>query len=89
MRRVVLRPTTMATAVRPPVMIPLALARRIWIAAQGLDRDAPFGAGAEGTRAAVEHLGYEHVFEAYLPPALRQATEAALGRFETFQLAAA
>ena len=51
----------MVQAVRPPVKIPLALARRIWIAAQGLDREEPFGSGAEATRAAVEHLGYVQI----------------------------
>ena len=54
------------------VTIPLALARRIWIAAQGLDRDAPFGSGAKATLAAVEHLGYVqidtiHVIERWHP----------------------
>ncbi|RXZ31120.1 winged helix-turn-helix domain-containing protein [Oxalobacteraceae bacterium CAVE-383] len=36
-------------------------ARRIWLRAQRLDTDAPFGSGAEATRAAVEHLGYVQI----------------------------
>ena len=38
-----------------------AQARRIWLRAQRLDEDAPFGAGPEATRAAVEHLGYVQI----------------------------
>lgn len=36
-------------------------ARRIWLAAQGLDRPAPFGDGADATRRAIEHLGYVQI----------------------------
>ena len=36
-------------------------ARRIWLRAQRLDAAAPFGGGAEATRAAVEHLGYVQI----------------------------
>ena len=36
-------------------------ARRIWLRAQRLDSSAPFGGGAEATRAAVEHLGYVQI----------------------------
>ncbi|MFC7622236.1 winged helix-turn-helix domain-containing protein [Microlunatus sp. GCM10028923] len=36
-------------------------ARRIWMRAQRLDTRAPFGAGPEATRAAVEHLGYVQI----------------------------
>ena len=36
-------------------------ARRIWLAAQRLDQWAPFGDGADATRAAVEHLGYVQI----------------------------
>lgn len=39
----------------------LAEARRIWLAAQRLDADAPFGDGPAATRAAVEHLGYVQI----------------------------
>lgn len=38
-----------------------AQARRIWLRAQRLDEDAPFGEGAEATRRAVEHLGYVQI----------------------------
>lgn len=36
-------------------------ARRLWLHAQRLDVAAPFGAGPEATRAAVEHLGYVQI----------------------------
>ncbi|SDT51401.1 winged helix-turn-helix domain-containing protein [Bradyrhizobium canariense] len=36
-------------------------ARRIWLRAQRLDTSAPFGAGAQATAAAVEHLGYVQI----------------------------
>lgn len=36
-------------------------ARRLWLAAQKLDDEAPFGAGAEAVKAAVEHLGYVQI----------------------------
>lgn len=36
-------------------------ARRIWLRAQRLDQLAPFGNGADATRAAVEHLGYVQI----------------------------
>ena len=36
-------------------------ARRLWLRAQRLDQPAPFGAGPEATRAAVEHLGYVQI----------------------------
>jgi len=38
-----------------------AQARRIWLRAQRLDEDAPFGAGPEATQRAVEHLGYVQI----------------------------
>jgi len=44
-----------------PPTISLRAARRIWLAAQRLDSRAPFGAGPEATRAAVEHLGYVQI----------------------------
>jgi uncharacterized protein len=44
-----------------PVRLPLRAARRIWIRAQKLDEAAPFGAGPQATRAAVEHLGYVQI----------------------------
>src|ERR1700741_2022150 len=36
-------------------------ARRIWLHAQRLDAEAPFGNGPEATRAAIEHLGYVQI----------------------------
>jgi uncharacterized protein YcaQ len=38
-----------------------AQARRIWLRAQRLDEEAPFGDGPEATRRAVEHLGYVQI----------------------------
>jgi uncharacterized protein YcaQ len=38
-----------------------AQAKRIWLHAQRLTTSAPFGGGAEATRAAVEHLGYVQI----------------------------
>lgn len=38
-----------------------AHARAIWLRAQCLDREAPFGAGPQATRRAVEHLGYVQI----------------------------
>ena len=39
----------------------LSAARRLWLHAQRLDERAPFGAGPEATRAAIEHLGYVQI----------------------------
>jgi uncharacterized protein YcaQ len=36
-------------------------AKRIWLRAQRLDSEAPFGDGPQATRAAVEHLGYVQI----------------------------
>ena len=36
-------------------------ARRLWLHAQRLDQAAPFGDGPQGTRLAVEHLGYVQI----------------------------
>ena len=44
-----------------PVVLTKARARRQWLRAQRLDESAPFGAGPEATRAAVEHLGYVQI----------------------------
>src|SRR6202165_2177785 len=38
-----------------------AAARRIWLRAQRLDTQAPFGEGPQATAAAVEHLGYVQI----------------------------
>lgn len=44
-----------------PISLTRHEARRIWMRAQGLDRAAPFGGGADATRRAVEHLGYVQI----------------------------
>jgi uncharacterized protein YcaQ len=44
-----------------PYPVTKSEARRIWLAAQRLDAAAPFGAGPEATRRAVEHLGYVQI----------------------------
>lgn len=46
---------------RAPITISKAQARRIWLGAQRLDEEAPFGDGPEATRAAIEHLGYVQI----------------------------
>lgn len=48
---------------RPPRTITLSReeARRLWLRAQRLDSREPFGAGAQATKAAVEHLGYVQI----------------------------
>ncbi|MGH8299478.1 MAG: winged helix-turn-helix domain-containing protein [Steroidobacteraceae bacterium] len=44
-----------------PVRIDRNLAKAIWLHAQRLDIDAPFGAGPAATPAAVRHLGYVQI----------------------------
>jgi uncharacterized protein YcaQ len=44
-----------------PIAITNAQARRIWLRAQRLDEDAPFGDGPAATQAAIEHLGYVQI----------------------------
>jgi uncharacterized protein YcaQ len=44
-----------------PTLLSKSRARRIWLHAQRLDQAAPFGAGPQATRAAVEHLGYVQI----------------------------
>ncbi len=44
-----------------PVELSADQARAIWIAAQALDRVAPFGGGSEAVAAAVAHLGYVQI----------------------------
>jgi uncharacterized protein YcaQ len=78
-------------APRGPVALTQAEARRIWIRAQRLDAAAPFGAGPEAVRAAVEHLGYvqidtinviershHHILWARIPEYRREDLHAAL-----------
>jgi uncharacterized protein YcaQ len=43
------------------VAITKACARRIWLHAQRLDEEAPFGGGPAATPAAIEHLGYVQI----------------------------
>lgn len=43
------------------VALSKSAARRIWLRAQRLGEIAPFGAGPEATRAAIEHLGYVQI----------------------------
>jgi uncharacterized protein YcaQ len=51
----------MPTSTQPPVTLPKAAARRIWLHAQRLDVAEPFGDGPDATRAAIEHLGYVQI----------------------------
>src|ERR1700729_2372147 len=44
-----------------PIPIAARAARAIWLRAQRLDSEAPFGEGPEATRAAIEHLGYVQI----------------------------
>jgi len=44
-----------------PIALPLSVARRIWLRAQRLDEEAPFGDGPDAVREAVEHLGYVQI----------------------------
>jgi uncharacterized protein len=46
---------------RKPFSISSATARRIWLRAQRLDSESPFGGGPEAVRRAVEHLGYVQI----------------------------
>ncbi len=46
---------------KAPLKLTIPEARRHWLRAQRLDTGAPFGAGPEATRAAVEHLGYVQI----------------------------
>ncbi len=46
---------------RTVVAIDKIHARNVWLQAQRLDESAPFGAGTDATRAAIEHLGYVQI----------------------------
>ncbi|MCG6858801.1 MAG: winged helix DNA-binding domain-containing protein [Salaquimonas sp.] len=46
---------------KKPVPLSQGAARAIWLHAQRLDTEAPFGAGPQATRFAVEHLGYVQI----------------------------
>jgi uncharacterized protein len=45
----------------PSFSLTKAAARHIWLRAQRLDSEAPFGEGPQATAAAVEHLGYVQI----------------------------
>ncbi len=45
----------------PSLPIAPALARRIWLQAQCLDRESPFGDGPEAVKNAINHLGYVQI----------------------------
>ena len=45
----------------PSFSLTKAAARQIWLRAQRLDSEAPFGEGPQATAAAVEHLGYVQI----------------------------
>ncbi len=51
----------MPRAPRSPMPMSRAEARARWIHAQRLDAAAPFGAGPQAVRAAIEHLGYVQI----------------------------
>jgi uncharacterized protein len=44
-----------------PIVLSARQARRLWLAAQKLDVETPFGAGPAAVKAAVEHLGYVQI----------------------------
>src|ERR1700693_1343165 len=46
---------------KQPLSLNKAAARRIWLRAQRLDSQAPFGEAPQATAAAVEHLGYVQI----------------------------
>src|SRR5438105_11537545 len=48
-------------SVPAPVRLTTPQARRLWLRAQRLDAEAPFGAGPEAVAAAVAHLGYVQI----------------------------
>jgi len=54
-------PALMPSAAQKPVALTSPQARRIWLRAQRLDEDAPFGGGPAATQAAIEHLGYVQI----------------------------
>ncbi|WP_099867020.1 winged helix-turn-helix domain-containing protein [Pararhizobium haloflavum] len=44
-----------------PASLSIGEARRLWLKAQRLDRETPFGSGPAAVRAAIEHLGYVQI----------------------------
>jgi uncharacterized protein len=51
----------MAVLSKKPISVSPGRARSIWLRAQRLDEEVPFGSGPEATKAAVEHLGYVQI----------------------------
>ncbi|MDC7786943.1 crosslink repair DNA glycosylase YcaQ family protein [Rhodoplanes sp. TEM] len=51
----------MRPRILPVATLDIPRARRLWLAAQRLDRRTPFGGDAAATRLAVEHLGYVQI----------------------------
>ena len=43
------------------MVLPVKKARALWIAAQALDRQAPFGSGSKAVASAIAHLGYVQI----------------------------
>ena len=57
-----IRPGNMASRIpRAPIILSTEQARNLWIAAQRLNEDAPFGSGPEAVHRAVAHLGYVQI----------------------------
>lgn len=54
-------PSPPRSRAKPPVTLTLAQVRAVWLRAQRLDTEAPFGSGTEATRAATAHLGYVQI----------------------------
>ena len=50
-----------ATSSLTPNILTQSQARRIWLRAQRLDSETPFGKGAKATAAAISHLGYVQI----------------------------
>lgn len=50
-----------ARTARTPVTVSVAKARAIWIAAQRLNTETPFGSGPSAVEAAIAHLGYVQI----------------------------
>lgn len=46
---------------RKPITLSTERARQIWLRAQRLDEEAPFGAGPQASAAAIAHLGYVQI----------------------------
>ncbi|MEP7246873.1 MAG: winged helix DNA-binding domain-containing protein [Gammaproteobacteria bacterium] len=51
----------MPKPITPPIALTKSQGRRLWLRAQRLDTNAPFGNGPQATPAAVAHLGYVQI----------------------------